>query len=417
MRSLRLAPIPLLLSLAGCAPEGVKDDIAEPPFASMDEAVKADGALRPVDKGLLKVGGAASGTFSASEGWISHEIYLTAGEVDVFASGQEADASIPQDTIVYVFGPKHEKSGLFPRQALAFNDDEEPGVSVSSQARVKVPTDGTYRVVVSTYANWVWYPRNTARGTWTTTVKCPRAGAAEGACGPAVAPEGGACFADGECAPGLHCEGEIVCAPDTLCLYTRPGACVADYAWLTVSPRQCGMNPWQQEPQDGPGAEGLPEGELRDIARYFAAQGIAVEQLGFLDPAEPRATCLACQCPRGDTLLVKAPAAAAERLVAEHGFGRVRAGELAGVAPVQCGGNPWEAEGVAGATELERVVSWATGAGAGPLSAVGFVHHVELRAQCRACSCPRGDLLVAGGARDRALDPLASFGFGDLYTP
>jgi hypothetical protein len=185
---------------------------------------------------------------------------------------------------------------------------------------------------------------------------------------------------------------------------------VAEYAWLTYAPKQCGTNPWQQDPQDNEGGSALAEGELRQVASYFFSKGITIDQLGLLTPAEPRFVCLSCSCARGDTLLVQAKAGDAARLVAEFGFTRVADKTLAAIAPVQCGGNPWQQQGAADATELENVVTWATGAGA-TLTSVGFVYRTELRFHCLACSCSRGDLLVTGG------EGLAPLGFVDLYRP
>ncbi len=414
MRSLRVSFASLVLATACGATEDLKEDAAEAPFAA--EALgaegaegKADSAARPIDRGVLKVGRSGEGEFTAREGWFSYELALTSGQVDVMAWGEQADGST-QDTIVYVFGPQRD-NGNFPSRALAFNDDEAQG-TYSSRVTASIPRDGVYRVVVSTYDNWRRFPRNVSRGTFGVIVKCPRAAGAE-SCGPAALFEGGACWNDIDCVNGLRCQDEIVCPPNVVCIWARAGQCVVDDAWLTYAPKQCGQNPWQQ---NATGAASHLGGELGDVHGFFAGKNITLKNLGFLAPAEPKFQCQACSCARGDTLLVHAGPFDAARLEQEFGFRCVTDGSLAAVAPVQCGGNPWDEDGDK-LVEAENFVSWATDQGATPLSVVGFVFPGEQRFQCAACSCSRGDLLVAGGATEEASHRLNDLGLEPLHRP
>src|SRR4030095_9394782 len=119
---------------------------------------------------------------------------------------------------------------------------------------VDLPKTATYRLVVSSYDNWLFFPTNVTRGDYHVIVKCPRDGGSD-VCGPAVHYEGGECWNDKECAAGLHCEGEITCLPGTECLIAHPGTCTADYAWLAYAPKQCGQNPWQENALPGDGVD------------------------------------------------------------------------------------------------------------------------------------------------------------------
>ena len=406
----RTSFLALLLASAACAgPDAdFKDDASTAPFA--EESGKADSAARPIEKGTMLVGRYAEGTFSATEGWLAQTITLTKGDVDLFASGTEKDGGTPQDTILYVYGPRR-ANGTYPSRAIAFNDDEDPGFSVFSAIRLNVPVDGDYRVVVSTYGNWRTYPRNTARGTWRVIAKCPRAASAL-ACGPTVQAEGGSCWSDAECNGGLRCSGEVTCPPGAQCIWAKAGTCVLDDAWLTYAPKQCGSNPWQQNPVNG---DSYLEGELGQVADYFTSKNIKLLDLGFMGPAEPRVHCLACSCARGDTLLVHATATDAARLVKEYQFTRVADRAFLATAPRQCGSNPWAPDSDR-AVELQNVVEWAASQGA-TLDILGFISHAEQRFQCAACSCARGDLLVVRTADDEGNGLLRSLNLGDLWLP
>lgn len=165
--------------------------------------------------------------------------------------------------------------------------------------------------------------------------------------------------------------------------------------WFTIAPKQCGTNPWNGfVPGKGQAPSHL-QGEKGDVANFLASKNIGVAEIGFLYPSEPRFVCLACSCPRGDNLVVKAKSAAdAQRLQNELGFAPL--GLAHATAPKQCGTNPWEGGNPTGdeRAETQQLASWAEKQGA-PLSAAGFTDSTELRFVCQACNCPRGDTAVA----------------------
>jgi hypothetical protein len=164
--------------------------------------------------------------------------------------------------------------------------------------------------------------------------------------------------------------------------------------WLTIAPRQCGTNPWNGAgPAAGQGPSYLP-GEAGEVDDFFRGQGISLEQIGFAHPSEPRMVCMACSCPRGDTLVVKAKSAEdAQRLVSDFGF--AEATDTLTTSPTQCGSNPWESgQQTDRRTEAQRLASWAAAAGA-PLEEAGFLDRTEPMMVCMACQCPRGDTAIA----------------------
>jgi len=81
----------------------------------------------------------------------------------------------------------------------------------------------------------------------------------------------------------LASDGWVFSAPD-------PGA-------MSISPKQCGGNPWQTAPTSSPAEE------LELVDSYFAAEGATVPLRGFTYPAEPTAVCASCACARGDRLV------------------------------------------------------------------------------------------------------------------
>lgn len=352
----------LFLSISGCAAEltpkaeSEARDASSLPFDYEDEA-KADSARSPIDGGELTFGAQIEGTMTSRRGWIGYEIQLSAGPVDLDVTGLDSRGQ-QLDTLLYVFGPKSAR-GRYPQSVLAFNDDMEPGVNFGSHILLDVPTDGTYRVVVSTFDNYVTYPANVSRGTYTLTAKCPREGAS--------------------CAPG----GD------------------APARWLSIAPVQCNGNPWSTT-EDTSGRFGEGFGDLGQVLTFFSSQGIEITELGSLKPAVTRYICRACVCPRGDLLVVKASGASAERLEREFGFAPFTLSAFA-TGPRQCGSNPWEADRSEDG-EVSQVIAWAEGFGAS-LSDVGFVYRTTPMAVCLACSCPRGDTLVVttGVEETRAL--------------
>ncbi len=176
----------------------------------------------------------------------------------------------------------------------------------------------------------------------------------------------------------------------------QPPAPEPTSTWLTVAPKQCGTNPWNGA-QVGAGQQAsYLQGEAGEVDDFFRAKGIELEQVGFAHPGEPMMVCMACSCPRGDTLIVHAKSSAdAQKLVAEYGFAPMT--DAFTKSPTQCGSNPWEQDGQQtqnNADESYNLSSWAKSVGA-PLSAAGFVDDTEPMMVCQACSCPRGDIAVA----------------------
>jgi hypothetical protein len=102
--------------------------------------------------------------------------------------------------------------------------------------------------------------------------------------------------------------------------------------------------------------------------------------------------------------------------MAELGWTRVEAGTMFGHEVVQCGGNPWDEVPGELVTEARNAATWAHGSGA-TMGWVGFSYPAEPTAVCEACSCPRGDTLVATGKDADATVALSGLGFVDLYRP
>ena len=76
--------------------------------------------------------------------------------------------------------------------------------------------------------------------------------------------------------------------------------------WLSIMPVQCQGNPWEQfeRPPDKnvPNLTETQEAEL--VKDYYDEQGITIFEVKFIQPSPETAVCLACNCPRGDTLQV-----------------------------------------------------------------------------------------------------------------
>ena len=171
-----------------------------------------------------------------------------------------------------------------------------------------------------------------------------------------------------------------------------------DDAWLALRPTQCGTNPWD-EFGDGP--------EIKAILDHYNGNGIVFEQIGLLNPNEPIAVCHACQCPRGDLLVVHATGENV-KAAKEAGFEEV---DALAHETVQCGGNPWEALEIH-APEQVKLERWTSQMDA--FADVGFVQPVEPVAVCLACQCPRGDLAVAVPGGDDDARTLLDNGFSVL---
>lgn len=408
---MRTVSLLVALAVAGCAADPAKVDISTPPFDVTDEG-KEDSPRRPSKGHDVRIAELREGTFTSSRGFIRHDIELTAGRVDIDLVGTEAGQ--PLDTILYVFGPRR-ANGTYPSKVIAFNDDMDPGFNVGSHVVLDVPTAGLYRIVVSTFDNYIYFPAHVSFGDYRLMVKCQDP--AFGACGPAVSDVGGACWADSDClAPDdspLHCEGEVTCAPGTECIFVRIGTCVKDYAWMTYAPTQC-SNPWSETHPD---ESQFPFPELSQVVKYYKQFGIEFDEIGVLGPSEPQVVCLACACGRGDEIVVKVgtPTAA---LLAEHGWIFSSSDPPAqSVAPKQCGSNPWQTSQADDVyAELELVDQWLDGEGA-KVTKRGLSWPTEPQITCAACSCPRGDRLIAFGVDPHSQGLLSSLGFNDIYVP
>lgn len=176
--------------------------------------------------------------------------------------------------------------------------------------------------------------------------------------------------------------------------------------WLTIAPKQCGSNPWEPSAQGQGGSQ--TGDEAAQVKSYFASKGIELEAIGFAYPAEPMFVCMACSCPRGDTLVVKAKDATnAQKLVADHGFAPAKGAMT--TSPKQCGTNPWD-EAQDSRAESENIASWAKSSGA-PLATVGLLDYTEPRIVCMACSCPRGDIAIAFPENAASANKLENLGW------
>jgi hypothetical protein len=413
------------LALAACAPqETAEKNMASvgtiPVDVNADE--KADGSgLKVVREGAFKVGEKVTGEFTSRRGWIAYPIDLTGNAQVEITLGGLTDRATAQDTMFWVYGPK-QANGQYPAQPFAFNDDEAQGV-LSSKLYLTVPADGTYRILVSTWDNYNAYPDNVARGGYALRVTCASGGF--GTCGAALSYEGEGCWADTDCRAepdarqGAHCENEVTCPAGVQCIWVNEGNCRGDYVWLSLAPRQCASNPWQlQRNVTGDGVDGAtPEGELTTIDRYFEDQGIDLLEVGFAGRPEPMATCSACSCPRGDLLVVKARAHQAAKLVSNHGFTRLADGAALQIAPKQCGTNPWDDETTAAGSpeEAHSIGAYTSSLGA-PLHWVGHLYATEVRYQCRACSCARGDVVFVQPKDAAGFEALRQNGFGEIYV-
>lgn len=182
--------------------------------------------------------------------------------------------------------------------------------------------------------------------------------------------------------------------------------------WLTYAPRQCQTNPWNGAMPMHALASTLP-GEAGDVDSYFRSQNVDLEEVGFLVRPTPMAVCAACQCPRGDELLVKAKDADdAKRLVDDFGF-RLTDDKAVGTSAKSCNTNPWDGPGGSRGSAAD-LGQWAEGKGAS-VNYAGFVEPTTPAITCMACGvCPRGDraVVLAKSAAGRA--KLEALGFAGL---
>lgn len=192
----------------------------------------------------------------------------------------------------------------------------------------------------------------------------------------------------------------------------------AGSVWLQVNPVQCGGNPWEQTTSKGDGLDPVyPTAEHLAIDNYFEDQGIELIELGLVYPPTPLPVCKACTCPRGDAVLVRAKASDAATLVAKYGFTQLTADQAQSYQPKQCNNNPWTAPDPGQASlrsEAESVMEWLATQSASASNA-GFLFSTATGGgTCAACSCGRGDRLVAFPADSAAATKLAGLGFEAL---
>ncbi|MBW2455470.1 MAG: hypothetical protein JRI68_13200 [Deltaproteobacteria bacterium] len=161
--------------------EPAKEAVTDVPFSG-DFDGKADNPWFPRDGGTLLVGEQEVAEFDSHDGWIGYEIDLQGGTVDIDVAEQGAGSASTLDTILVVYGPRR-PNGRYPIHPLAFNDDWAPGENLNSHIILGVPEAGHYRIVVSTYLNWVNYPYNVSAGTYELIVKCQDGPTA---CGPSL---------------------------------------------------------------------------------------------------------------------------------------------------------------------------------------------------------------------------------------
>lgn len=399
--------------VVGCSSGPAKEDVGDAPFDLDQLDAKEDSPTRPTKGADARVAEQIVDTFSSSRGFIAHQIHLTGGRVDLDVSGLEGSDQL--DTILYVYGPK-KANGKYSTPAIAFNDDFEPGINLGSHLVLDVPRDGDYLIVVSSYENYIYHPTHPSRGEYRLMVKCQSE--SFGACGPAVSGEGGQCWADADCVAAddspLHCEGEVVCAPGTQCLFTRIGTCVEDYAWMTIAPKQC-TNPWSQTPVDAAEAEAFLA-DLAQVKKHYGTKGVTFDELGQLTRAEPLATCQACGCARGDKLLVKVKSDQASALAADGWVFSAPAPEAVSIAPKQCGSNPWETSPTTLVEEELEQVDTYFAAELANVPTRGFTFPAEPKATCSSCACARGDRLVAFPADQESAGILSALGFSAIYV-
>ena len=183
-------------------------------------------------------------------------------------------------------------------------------------------------------------------------------------------------------------------------------------AWLSLLPRQCQGNPWQQVSSKGDGtAPAYADAELLAIDNYFEDQGIDLMELGLLQPGETDGTCGACNCARGDRLVVRASATQAAELTAKHGFTAVAATDALTLSPKLCN-NPWTTSQVP-KDEAKNALTWLKSSGAA-VGHTGLVYRTATVAGCEACNCARGDRLLSYPKGDAAVTKLKELGFTAL---
>jgi hypothetical protein len=82
--------------------------------------------------------------------------------------------------------------------------------------------------------------------------------------------------------------------------------------WLSISPVQCGGNPWEQVSALG--------GEREKLVAWAASLGVSVDYVAFVHPSVAAGVCLACSCPRGDRVVVSVNDPQDEEVLRANGF-------------------------------------------------------------------------------------------------
>jgi hypothetical protein len=189
----------------------------------------------------------------------------------------------------------------------------------------------------------------------------------------------------------------------------------ASFEWVALRPVQCRGNPWELEAPREASSIQFPIAELDAIEGFFSSRGVHIVEVGLISE-EGGGVCLACFCPRGDVLIVKASQRDAWKLVSEFGFTYLFAeGHERWLSrlPVQCLDNPW-VEGGAPDEEFAAFRSWASSVAA-TVTMGGFIYPAEPFGTCLACSCPRGDRLLVRAPTEGVEVVLRSYGFTRLF--
>jgi hypothetical protein len=186
-------------------------------------------------------------------------------------------------------------------------------------------------------------------------------------------------------------------------------------AFVSASHSVFASNPWELvEPPESSSSQ-FPITELGAVEGFFSSRGVHIVEVGLISEAGV-GVCLACPCPRGDVLIVKARARDAWKLVREFGFtylfaeGRER---WLSRLPVQCLENPW-VEGGTPEEEFTAFRTWASSEEA-TVTMGGFVYPAEPFGTCLACPCPRGDRLLVRAPTEGVEAVLRSYGFTRLF--
>lgn len=201
-------------------------------------------------------------------------------------------------------------------------------------------------------------------------------------------------------------QGELRRAPSGN--QTSPPPQTTGTLWLMATPKQCRSNPWETPATP----DSMLQGEAGSVDTFFKGKGIPLAEIGFLErpPSEfPGAVCAACQCPRGDRLVVRVKSQEdARRLEREFEFGRVSAGSVERES-ISCNMNPWDPNRDTAATAKD-LGHWATTQGADVVYA-GFVATAEPFAACRSCTCSNGERAIVLAKDEESADKLRALEF------